>query len=45
MENNLEIKVDTNSAKSIKNIIYDKNNNTHIKSDGGIYAIQCMDCN
>ena len=33
----------TNSSKTIQNII-NKTSNTHIKSDTGIYAPQCLIC-
>ena len=40
--NNLGIKIAINSSKTVKNIINDKNNNIHIKSDDDIYAFQCV---
>ena len=42
--NNLRIKTFTNSPKRIRNLIDNKNNNTHIKSKVEIYTILCVDC-
>ena len=38
--NNFGIKAVTNSWKTIKNIVNNKYNNAHIKSDAGFYAIK-----
>ena len=35
----------TNSSKTIKNIINNKNDNNHITSDAGDCSIQCLGCN
>ena len=34
-----------NSSKTIRNLINNRNNNTHIKSRAGDYEIPCVDCN
>ena len=34
----------TQSSKTIKNIINNKNNNTHIKYDAGVFSVVCLDC-
>ena len=35
-----------NNYKLFKNSYEDyKNDNTHIKSDAGVYTVQCLDCN
>ena len=36
------IKTVTNSSKTIKNIINDKNNGDHIKFDAGVVSILCL---
>ena len=41
--NNLQIEIVTNFL--ITKYFINKNNNTHIKFDAGINAIQCLDCN
>ena len=43
--NKLRIKTITNSSKRIKNVIDNKNDNIHVKSDAGVYSIQCLDGN
>ena len=40
-----QIKTASNSSKTIKNLINNKNKITHFKSEAGIYAIQYLDCN
>ena len=42
---NLNLHGITNSSKIEKNIINDKNNSTHIKSDVGVYSNPCLGCN
>ena len=44
-QNNLGIKTVTNSSKTIRNLINDKNNNAHIESRAGIYNILHLDSN
>ena len=43
--NYLGIKTVTNSSKTIRNLINDKNNNNHMESRVGVYEIACLDCN
>ena len=43
--NNLEIKTVSNPSKIIRNLINNKNNNTHIEYREGVYEISCLDCN
>ena len=35
----------TPNKQCIKNMINNRNKNTHIKSDAGVYAIQYLGCN
>ena len=41
----LGIKTVSNSSKTIKDLIDDKNNNNPIDSKAEIYEIPCLDCN
>ncbi len=41
-QHNFKIRTISDSLKTIKNLINDKNNNIHIKSNVGVYIFQCL---
>ena len=39
------IKTVTQSTKTVKNILQNKNNHKHTHSEAGVYTIDCLNCN